>query len=282
LRPFRAEAGLTVSTADVTRVTGDGTPLGGGRWTAGVVRVGDTVRRPGTEFTATLLTHLEANGFDGGPRHLGWDDQGRQILSFLPGDVPPKWQRFTDDQVAAAAALLRRFHDAGRDLAATLGGEVICHHDPGPNNTVFRDGHPVALIDVDFAAAGSALDDVAYLAWSWCISSRPDRGPAGFQAGQVRVLADAYGLTAADRARLPAAIESRFARNELVWQDVLDGTRTSTSDPAHVAEVLRWTRREAAYFATARSEFADVASGAVTRREWGCRSGPGCRPDRRG
>lgn len=262
-------------------MTADEWPLGGGRWTAGVVRVGDTVRRPGTGFTATLLSHLAANGFDGSPRHLGWDDHGRQILSFLPGDVPPKWQRFTDDQVAEAAALLRRFHDAGRDLAATLGGDVICHHDAGPNNTVFRDGHPVALIDVDFAAAGPALDDVAYLAWSWCISSRPDRGPAGFQAAQVRVLTDAYGLAAADRARLPAAIESRFVRNERIWQDVLDGTRTSTSDPAHVAEVLRWTRREAAHFAATRSEFADLP-GAVSRRTSGCRCGPGCRPDRRG
>jgi hypothetical protein len=235
-------------------VTAGESPLRGGRWTAGVVRAGDTVRRPGTAFTATLLTHLEANGFDGCPRHLGWDDRGRQILSFIPGDVPPKWQRFTDHQVAAVAVLLRRFHDAGRDLAAKHGGEVICHHDPGPNNTVFRDGHPVALIDFDFAAAGSALDDVAYLAWSWCISSRPDRGPARAQAAQVRVLADAYGLTAADRARLPAAIQSRFVRNEHIWRDVLDGTRTSTSDRADVAEVLRWTRREAAHFAGTRSD----------------------------
>ncbi len=243
---------------------GDGTPLSGGRWTAGVVRVGDTVRRPGTEFTATLLTHLEANGFGGCPRHLGWDNRGRQILSFIPGDVPPKWQRFTDDQVAAAAVLLRRFHDAGRDLAARHGGAVICHHDAGPNNTVFRDGHPVALIDFDFAAAGPALDDVAYLAWSWCISSRPDRRPARAQAAQVRVLADAYGLTAADRTHLPAAIESRFARNEQIWREVLDHTRTSTSDAAHVTEVLRWTRREAAHFAATRSAFTTALTALVT------------------
>ena len=236
-------------------MTDDESPLSGGRWTAGVIRVGDTVRRPGTGFTAALLTHLAANGFDGGPRHLGWDDRGRQILSYLPGDVPPRWQRFTDDQVAAAAALLRRFHDAGRDLAAALGGEVICHHDPGPNNTVFRDGRPVALIDFDLAAAGPALDDVAYLAWSWCISSRPDRAPPTGQAGQVRVLADAYGLTAADRAGLPPAIESRFTRNEQIWQEVRDGARMSTSSGPYAAEVLDWTRRVAAYVATERGAF---------------------------
>lgn len=70
-------------------------------------------------------------------------------------------------------------------------------------------------------------------------------------------------MTRARTTRLPAAIESRFVRNELVWQDVLDGTRTSTSDRAHVAEVLRWTRREAAHFAATRSDFAAT----LTRRD---------------
>jgi hypothetical protein len=55
---------------------------------------------------------------------------GSETLSFLPGHVPPRWQRFTDDQVAAAAGLIRQLHDATRDLASALSGEVICHHDP--------------------------------------------------------------------------------------------------------------------------------------------------------
>jgi hypothetical protein len=188
--------------------------LDGGRLTPGVVRVGDTVRRPvspASRFTATLLTHLAGEGFEGAPRYLGEDGLSRQILSYLPGEVPAKWRAFDDGQVAAAGRLLRRMHDAGRGLAERLGGgTVVCHHDPGPNNTVFRDGLPVAFIDFDFAAVGDPLEDVGYMAWSWCISSKPARGRPAEQARQVGVLAGAYGISAGLRRRLPAAIEDRI------------------------------------------------------------------------
>ncbi|NUT37261.1 MAG: phosphotransferase [Hamadaea sp.] len=228
-------------------------PLTGGRLTSGVVRVADTVRRPAPpagQFTAALLDHLHARGFTGTPRHLGRDDQGREILSFLPGDVPAKWRRHTDGQVTAAARLLRGFHDASRDLAAPAGfareffsgyeedDAVICHHDPGPNNTVFRAGVPVAFIDVDFAAPGRRIEDVAYLAWSWCISSRPDRGSPAEQARQVRELAAAYGLTAAEHAALPDAIRDRMRRNVEFWR-ARPGDRS--------AEIVAWTLGERAF-----------------------------------
>ena len=48
------------------------------------VRVGDTVRRPAGssgESVRNLLLHLEAVGFDGAPRYLGTDEQGREVLS---------------------------------------------------------------------------------------------------------------------------------------------------------------------------------------------------------
>ncbi|WP_305787644.1 hypothetical protein [Symbioplanes lichenis] len=103
---------------------GDGDEaLSGGRMTAGVVRIGATVRQPrsaASEFTAVLLAEFAAAGFDGAPRRLGWDEAGRDFLSFLPGEVPAKWRAWTDDQVAAAGVLLRRMHDATRDLARRL------------------------------------------------------------------------------------------------------------------------------------------------------------------
>jgi len=235
-------------------------PLTGGRFTAGVVRVGGTVRRPASEaspFIASYLGVLAANGFDGCPRHHGSDAYGRDVFSFLPGDVPPKWRRWTDEQVSAAAQLLRGLHDAGRELAATAEGfspefasgyrgadAVICHHDPGPNNTVFLDGIPVALIDFDFAAPGHPLEDLGYLAWSWCVSSRPDRAPAESQAAQVRVLAAAYGLAPSDR--LIAAVFERMRRNVDFW---------SRSDAASSAEVIAWTRREHAFLTEHREIF---------------------------
>ena len=235
----------------------------GGRLSAGVVRIGDTVRRPGSaasSFTAMLLSHLDRAGFDGCPRYLGRDDLGRDVLTFLPGDVPAKWRAFGDDQVAAAAELLRRFHDAGRALAGRLGGgPVVCHHDPGPNNTVFRAGRPVALIDFDFAAVGDPLEDVGYLAWSWCISSKPERGDAAGQAGQVRVLADAYGLPADRRRSLVGAIERRFLRNERFWAErAAHGPPVTAGPPA--AEALAWTRAEKAFVARSRRVFVAAMS----------------------
>jgi hypothetical protein len=238
------------------------TELPGGRLTPGVIRIGDTVRRPrsgASPFIAEYLEVLAANDFNGCPRHHGSDSEDRDVLSFLPGDVPPKWRQWTDAQVSAAARLLRGLHAAGRELVATAQGfasefasgyqgadAVICHHDPGPNNTVFRDGIPVALIDFDFAAPGHPLEDLGYLAWSWCVSSRPDRAPAAGQAAQVRVLADAYGVAPADRARLIEAVFERLRRNVGFWNH--SGGESSV-------EIVKWTHREHAFLAEHREIF---------------------------
>ena len=69
-------------------------PLLGGDVTEGLVRIGDTVRRPRLAESAlveAVLTFLEDEGFDGAPRFLGIDTQGRQALSFVHGEVagPP-------------------------------------------------------------------------------------------------------------------------------------------------------------------------------------------------
>jgi hypothetical protein len=213
------------------------------------------VRRPrsaASDFTATLLSHLAGAGFDGAPRHLGHDELGRDVLTYLPGDVPAKWRAFTDDQVAAAGALLRRLHDASRDLAP--GTSVVCHHDCGPNNTVLRDDHPVAFVDFDFAAVGDPLEDLGYMAWSWCISSKPARGGAAGQARQVRVLADAYGLSADQRRRLPDAIEERLVRNERFWGERGDQGPPVVAGPS-LAEVLAWTVGEKAFVRRFREVF---------------------------
>ena len=55
----------------------------------GAVRVGDTVRRsagPWTPAVHALLAHLEGTGFTGAPRPLGFDEQGREVLTFLEGE----------------------------------------------------------------------------------------------------------------------------------------------------------------------------------------------------
>src|SRR5437879_3379222 len=100
-------------------------PLSGGRVTAGVVRVGETVRRPRGEnwhFVRAVLTHLKECGFAGAPRYLGSDEQGREIFSFLRGEVPPDLDAsIPDETLAAAARLIRRFHDATADTPISQG-----------------------------------------------------------------------------------------------------------------------------------------------------------------
>lgn len=96
-----------------------GQQLGEGGWT-NVVRIGDTVRRPVRPFTATIqryLEHLHARGFDAAPLPLGYDDAGREILSYVPGDVPVEplpAEAICPDVLTALARLIRRLHDAAQ------------------------------------------------------------------------------------------------------------------------------------------------------------------------
>jgi hypothetical protein len=86
--------------------------LAGGRTTSGVVRVGNTVRRPLTSnslFVHQLLTHLESKGFASAPRFLGIDSANREILSFIAGFVPGNLGELSGAQILSAAWLLRGF-----------------------------------------------------------------------------------------------------------------------------------------------------------------------------
>jgi aminoglycoside phosphotransferase (APT) family kinase protein len=214
-----------------------------GRITPGVVRIGNTVRRPASLGTAALLRLLDSRGFTGAPRYLGQDDEGRDILTYLEGSVGP-FQRWDDEQVAAFGVLLRAFHDATR----TGAHEVICHHDPGPNNTIFRNRVPVALIDFDTAEPGSPLEDLGYAAWTWCIASKhndPTR-----QAAQIRVLADAYGATQPQRAALVDAILERQSRNVRFWTET-----PAAVTPQQRTDRITWSRQEHDFTTTHRRTF---------------------------
>src|SRR6185312_16000067 len=94
---------------------------------SGIVRVGDTVRRPRRPFSATVqkfLSHLHANGFTAAPRPLGFDDEGREVLSFVAGAVPreplPGWATGID-VLADLARLIRAEHDAARGSSVPAG-----------------------------------------------------------------------------------------------------------------------------------------------------------------
>jgi hypothetical protein len=103
--------------------------LAGGRRTHGIVRVGQAVRRSlhqRSDYVHALLRHLEAVGFDGAPRLLGIDAQGREVLTCLPGEVvvrSPAW--LPDARLDSAARLIRRFHDATAGTPWPVTGSVV-------------------------------------------------------------------------------------------------------------------------------------------------------------
>jgi hypothetical protein len=231
-------------------------PLSGGRLTAGVVRLGDTVRRPTgphSAFVHDLLTHLEAVGFVGAPRLLGLDEHGREILSYIAGWVPPNLDHFPDAGLVDAAQLLRALHDttAGSSLAGDQ--QVVCHNDPSPCNYVFRGGRPVALIDFDHAAPGARIDDLAYMGWLWTISA-DDGPPIPHQARRLRLMAHTYGL--GDTRGLLDAVIARQEQNLAAAQ-----ARSRSPIPA-VAEYAKasvaWQREQLTWLRTHQAEFRAV------------------------
>ncbi|GAA2047895.1 aminoglycoside phosphotransferase family protein [Catenulispora yoronensis] len=211
-----------------------------------LLRIGSRVHRPAGEWTPAvhaLLSHLESKGFAGAPRTHGFDSEGREILTFIPGDVPDSEAHVADAALADVGALLRAFHDATLDFvpppdaawyfAPRSPAEVLCHGDVAPYNTVFRDGRPVALIDFDTAHPGPRVWDVAYAAYRF-VQLVEDGASPEEQARRLALFADAYGLTPADRAAL---VDTAIAR----LHHLVDFMRrqAAASHPAfsqHVAE----------------------------------------------
>lgn len=228
------------------RVSEQEIPLSGGRVTADVVRVGDTVRRPigvHSPFVHKVLRHLEERGLDGVPRFLGVDSKGREILSFLPGEVPKDLGNFSEMQLAAGARLLRKLHDAASDSDLKGAHETICHGDPGPCNSVFVDGLPVGLIDFDAMRPRLRREDVGYAAWLW-LSIGDERFCPQLQGRRLITFGEAYGAIDLDDV-VPAilAIQDQFAARADAPANVRDwAKRCRTWLVGHLSEVSRCMR----------------------------------------
>ena len=201
-----------------------------------VVRVGPHVVRPSSPHTGSIHAFLRAvrhSGFEGAPTPVGIDDDGRERLMFIDGDVPippyPGWSQ-SDTALASIARVLRGLHDAARgfdpqgltwnaDLADPAGGTLVCHNDVCPENVVFRDGIAIALLDFEFAAPGRPVYDVAHLA-RLCVpvEHEVDQLRLGWRpadrAARLRLVADAYGLDHDGRAELLPAMDSAIDRLE--------------------------------------------------------------------
>lgn len=172
-------------------------PLVGGAQTEGLVRVDDTTRRPAhhrSRYVDRLLQHLADVGFAGAPRPLGYDDRGRQVLTFVEGDVPGVAPyRLSDARIRSAATLIKNFHDAAATFVSGAGQETVCHGDLGPHNTVFRGEYAVALIDFDVdVGPGRRVDDFAHAVWCFADLTETDVDVTE-QARRARLMCDTYG-----------------------------------------------------------------------------------------
>jgi hypothetical protein len=217
-------------------VTPAETPLTGGTLNP-VVRIGDTVRRPVGPWTPTihsLLAHIHRRGFHSAPEAIGVDDEGREILTYVPGTTvgwsmpwPPIIR--SDDLLAQVGQTLADYHRAVADFrppgevpwqlgaAAIADNEIVCHHDVAPYNTVIDGDRLVAIIDWDLAGPAPARSDLAFAAWQWVPLHGPtvsafmgwDAPPA--RARRLRLLLDAYALQ--DRAGFVNAVIERVRFN---------------------------------------------------------------------
>ena len=115
---------------------------------------------------------------------------------------------FSDEQLAAAFRLLRRYHDA-------FGDDVICHGDFGPWNVVWRDGLPAGVIDFDAVHPGEPEEDVAYALRTF-VSYGLGETDAAEAARRTRLALEAYGRELDAVALLEAEydrVEERCVRN---------------------------------------------------------------------
>ena len=211
-------------------------PLDGGNVAAGVVRVGDTVRKPAGFWTPAvdaLLTHVRRAGFTGAPRPLGRDDQGRQVLEYVPGPMAMDQPQLDEAGLHRVGQLIRSLHDASADFLPPPGArwnvvippdraDLVCHHDLAPWNLVTGADRWV-FIDWDGAGPGSRLWDLAY-AMKGFVPLVSGGDPVA-DAPRLRALADGYRLSTGQRAELPPLI-SAHTRG---MADLLDnGARTGT------------------------------------------------------
>ncbi|MFI1798786.1 phosphotransferase enzyme family protein [Streptomyces sp. NPDC020379] len=229
-----------------TELTGGGTTR--------VVRAGETVRRPVRPWTPAvhlLLDHLARRGFPGAPRQYGVDEQDREVLDYLPGEVgnyPLSPAVRGETALVTAARLLRSFHDSTAELAArpTAGwqfpamepAEVICHGDFAPYNCVFGDGRAVGVIDFDTARPGPRHWDLSYALYRFAPLTDPSNGD-GFgdapqQARRARLFLDAYGCTAPERAEVVESVPDRLRWLVTFMHEAAD--RGNTDFARHIEE----------------------------------------------
>lgn len=238
--------------------------LAGGNASGAVVRIGDTVRKSWTEATPSVsrfVSALRAEGIDA-PEPRGRDDEGRQVLEFVPGSLAIAGPPLTPADLRRVGSMVRGIHDASaryapetgavwRTAIPAPGAELICHNDLAPWNLVIGDRW--VFIDWDAAAPSTRLWDLAYAAQAFALSD-DERDPER-AADDLAAFVDGYRADDAMRRDLPRAMEERTA----AMLALLEGGHVAGDEPwasmymdghgDHWAKALRYVRDHRAVWA---------------------------------
>jgi hypothetical protein len=182
-------------------------PLPGGN-VGGAVRIGDTVRRhtgPWTPAVHALLGYL-APRVPRVPRVIGLDDQGREVLSYLPGqvlDTSTGTGTLSVAQVISVVTWTRAFHDSVAGFShpgpwrffPVTSPTLIGHNDIAPYNVCFDGDELVGVFDWDLAGPSTPLLELAFIAWN-CVPLWRDISPRT-AAARLAVIAATYGAVPA-------------------------------------------------------------------------------------
>jgi len=190
-----------------------------------VVKIGDTVRRQvrhqwlhhkGHPMVHSYLQFLEEKGMTGVPRFLGIDEQGREMLSYVPGETAESGLGFdppclhSDQAICDMARFMRKLHDISVDflpIALKSGWtnpqlpegsyETICHGDAAIWNFALVDKRITGIFDFDQACPGMRAWDLTLTLFSAVLVSCYDYEPSKHEADtrrRVRLFFDAYGM----------------------------------------------------------------------------------------
>lgn len=181
-------------------------PDGAGSWLPGNVggawRIGDTVHRdtgPWTPAVHALLAYL-AGRVPNVPTVLGFDEQGREVLTFLPGRVVDiDTEQLTLGQLDSLMRWTRAFHEAvaGFDHPGPWRHPpmpeptLIGHNDIAPYNVCFAGDDVAGVFDWDLAGPTTPLMELAFVAWN-CVPLWRDVGDEA-TVERLRRICSAYG-----------------------------------------------------------------------------------------
>ena len=168
----------------------------------GAVRIGSTVRRttgPWTPAVHALMRYL-ADRVSGIPRVLGIDEQGREVLSYMPGRViDVEKERLSPGQIVSLVRWTRSFHTAVAGFShlgpwryfPVAEPTLVGHNDIAPYNACFDGDELTGVFDWDLSGPSTPLLELAFIAWN-CVPLWSDIG-AGAAAERLTLIASAYG-----------------------------------------------------------------------------------------